>query len=588
MPPLVPARTYTNPMNGRIVIALLLGVILGVPFALTVGRGPEEPPAGAERLIIITPHVPQIRAEFGAAFEAWHLREYGEPAVVDWRAIGGTSEIRTQLNAMVSSAVKNLVARGLFDPESPDTALLPPGSVEYDLFFGGGSYDHGQTASPMAIPVERPDGTQTVVRVRQSVPVGFTQEELDAIFGENRIGPQLLYDPEQRWIGTALSSFGIVYNREVLARLGVPEPDSFKDLTDPRLIGWVALADPRQSGSITTTFDSILGNQGWEDGWRTLRAMCGTTRYFTNSSTKPPVDISQGEAAAGLAIDFYGRGQAQVITDSGGGDRVGYTDPAGSVYVDADPISLLNGAPNPELAKRFIQFTLTDEAQALWQFPALDDAGDANPSGPDGLPMGPRQYELRRMPVRRAMYERYFDAFVDPVNPFEIVSDIQNPGWRTGVQVMMGAFGVDLADECRAAYTALHEARTSGEFTPDQLADLEDRFYAFPQTRIDAIANLPGFEDLSEPSKALLADRNWRWRGEVIAGLGSAVNAESEEVGDLWEFAQIDHSLPFTEPTFGVVRNEWRQTGRGARIRIEYTRFFRQNYQAIVAAVRER
>lgn len=584
-------------MNGRIIIALLLGLILGVPFAMTVGRGAKEPPAGAERLIIITPHVPQIRAEFSAAFEAWHLREYGEPAVVDWRAIGGTSEIRTQLNAMFSSAVKSLVFRGLYDPTQPDTALLPPGAVEYDLFFGGGSFDHGQTARPMTIPVTLPDGTDTTARVRQSAPAGFTQAELDDLFGDNRIGPQLLYDPDQRWIGTALSSFGIVFNREVFARLGVPEPDSFKDLTDPRLIGWVALADPRQSGSITTTFDSILGNQGWEDGWRTLRAMCGTTRYFTNSSTKPPVDISQGEAAAGLAIDFYGRGQAQVILDSGGGDRVGYTDPAGSVYVDADPISLLNGAPNPELAKRFVRFTLTDEAQALWQFPALDDNADANPSGPDGQPMGPRQYELRRMPVRRAMYERYFDAFVDPVNPFEIVSDIQNPGWRTGVQVMMGAFGVDLADECRAAYAALHEARTSGAFTPAELAELEARFYAFPETRIEALANLPGFADLPANSKALIESQGWTWISDIYeSGALSPNSWEADRIANITDsdllgvvhLIKDPHALPFTEATFNAVRNEWRQTGRNARIRIEYTRFFRENYQAIVAAVRER
>jgi ABC-type Fe3+ transport system substrate-binding protein len=498
---------------------------------------------------------------------------------------------------MFSSAVKNLVKRGLLDPDIPDDALLPPGSMEYDLFFGGGSFDHGQTARPMAISVQRPDGTQATARVRQSAPADFTQNELDALFGENRIGPQLLYDPDQRWIGTALSSFGIVFNREVLGRLGVPEPDSFKDLTDPRLIGWVALADPRQSGSITTTFDSILGNQGWEEGWRTLRAMCGTTRYFTNSSTKPPVDIAQGEAAAGLAIDFYGRGQAQVIADSGGGDRVGYTDPAGSVYVDADPISLLNGAPSPELAKRFIRFTLTDEAQALWQFPAADGTGDANPTGPDGRPMGPRQYELRRMPVRRAMYERYFDAFVDPVNPFEIVSDIKNPGWRTGVQVMMGAFGVDLADECRAAYTALEKARRSGDFTPGEMAELEALFYAFPETRIEALVNLPGFADLPASSKSLIESQGWTWISDIYeSGLLSPNSLEPENIVKITDrdlaglvlLIKDPHTLPFTESTFGFVRNEWRQRGREARIRIEYTRFFRENYKAIVAAVRDR
>lgn len=568
-------------MTGRLIIALLLGIILGVPFALTAGRSSHATPANAQKLIIISPHVPQIREEFGRAFEAWHLREHGTPVTVDWRAIGGTSEIRKQLDALFSSSTKSLIERGLLDPAQPDTLALPPGSIEYDLFFGGGSFDHTQVANPMSIAVDLPDGSSATVKLRQSAPADFTEQELVAIFGENRIGPQTLYNPDQRWIGTALSSFGIVYNRDVFARLGMDPPDSFVDLTDPRLIGQVALADPRQSGSITTTFDSILGNQGWDEGWRTLRGMCGTTRYFTNSSTKPPIDVSMGEAAVGLAIDFYGRGQAQVIQDTGGGDRVGYTDPAGAVYVDADPISLLNGAPNPDLAKRFIRFCLTEEAQALWQFRAGDPA---NPVGPSGSPMGPARHELRRMPVRRVMYEKYLPAFVDQVNPFSIVSDIQNPGWRTGVQVMMGCFGVDLADECRAAYAALDQARRSGRFTEAQLAELDALFYAFPETDIQTLTALPGYAALSEPGKAFLTAESIRTLPQLRDKARFA--PDDATVAELQAFAATSHSLPFTQATFSTVRNEWRT--REKALKIEYTRFFRENYRQIVQQVEAR
>lgn len=569
-------------MVGRTVIAVLLALIIGVPFALTAGRSADAAPADARRLIIITPHVPQIRAEFGHAFARWHLREYGEPAAIDWRTPGGTSEIRGQLNAMFTSAVKNLVSRGLLGIDAPDDVRLPAGTLEYDLFFGGGSFDHGQVAEPMAVAVKTGDGATAVVRIRQSVPLGLTQDELDALFGRNAIGPQFLYDPGQRWIGTALSSFGIVYNREVFGRLGLPEPTTFDDLTDPRLVGWVALADPRQSGSVTTTFDSILGNQGWERGWRTLRAMCGTTRYFTNSSTKPPIDVSMGEAAAGLAIDFYGRGQAQVIAETGGGDRVGYADPVGAVYVDADPVSILNGGPDPELARRFVRFCLTDEAQALWQFRAGDPS---NPTGPDGRPMGPERHELRRMPIRRAMFEQHFDHFIDKVNPFEIVSDTENPGWRTGVQMMMGAFGVDLADECRAAYAALDRARRSGAFDASELRDLEARFYAFPETPVEALAALPGFAGLSPEARSLLDESGWRWASEIRAVLEPKAPPADSAYGEIVALARGELRLPFTESTYDAVRNEWRQPGRAARLRIEYTRFFRENYRAIVDAV---
>lgn len=508
------------------IIAVLLLIVLGVPFLLSAGKGTGAHSRDVRTLIAVTPHVPQIKDEFGAGFSAWHERVYGQPVAIDWRTPGGTSEIRAQLEAIFKETVKSGIGTGKL--ALGEDGLLAPGTIPFDIMFGGGSYDHELVKNGVSVVLA---GREGAVRVAMSRPADFTQGELDTLFGENAIGPQRLYDPQQYWIGTALSSFGIVYNRDVFRKLGLPDPDAFDDLTEPALWGWVALADPRQSGSITTTFDSILGNEGWEHGWRTLRGMCGNTRYFTNSSTKPPIDVSQGEAAAGLAIDFYGRGQAQVIAESGGGDRVGYTDPAGAVYVDADPVSIINGGPDYELASRFVRYCLTDEAQALWQF----RAGDAsNPVGPSGQPMGPRWHELRRMPVKRSMYTRYFESFVDKVDPFTIVSDVENPGWRTGVQVMMGCFGIDIADDCRRAYRALANARASGKFSDQELAELDTLYYAFPETEID---------------------------GEMV---------------------------PFTQATYHTVRNEWKRPNRQAELEIEYAQFFRSNYREIERRVRQR
>ena len=512
-----------------IVISILLALVLGVPFLMSAGKKGSEHQPGTRTLIIVTPHVPQIRDEFGYGFSKWHERVYGEPASIDWRAPGGTSEIRKQLEALFENAIKN---GGYSIDENGVLNILDGSSIPFDIMLGGGSFDHTLVKNGVKVSTSSTTGSTTTnltISVAMSRAMNFSQDELDTLFGENKIGPQKLYDPDQYWIGTALSSFGIVYNRDVFQKLGLEDPKAFDDLTVPELAGWIALADPRQSGSITTTFDSILGNEGWEHGWRTLRGMSGNTRYFTNSSTKPPIDVSQGEAAAGLAIDFYGRGQAQVIKDSGGGDRVGYSDPEGAVYIDADPVSIINGGPDYELATRFVRYCLTDEAQALWQFKKKDLN---NPLGPDGEPMGPQWHELRRMPVKRSMYENYFEYFTDKVDPFEIVSDVKNPGWRAGVKVMMGSFGIDIANECRAGYNALNEAKASGKFSEAELAELDDLFYAFPETEID---------------------------GEMV---------------------------PFTQETFHQVRNVWRDSKRQAELEIEYTNFFRKNYHEIVRRVK--
>lgn len=428
-------------------------------------------------------------------------------------ALGDIARLRLSRGSVFMKWI--LDARAAMDPNTTalDTAAIR--RVFWRPIPQGIRIFESDTATPM---VE--------VTVAMSQPAGFEPAELETLFGHNSIGAQTLYDPDQYWIGTALSSFGIVYNRDLCEELGVGIPDSFDSLTDPRLIGEVALADPRQSGSITTTFDSILGNEGWDEGWRILRAMSANTRYFTNSSTKPPMDVSQGEAATGLAIDFYGRGQAQAV----GGDRVGYAEPAGAVYIDADPVSVLNGAPNEELARRFVRFVLSDEGQALWNFHSVNtDAGATNPKGPAGERMGPTRYELRRMPVRRAMFARYESAMIDRVNPFDIASDTQNPGWRTGVQVMMGAFAIDAGAELRAAWAAIDRARRTPGFPPETITRMEAMFFEFPTQRV--------------------AD------GTV---------------------------LPFNEENYRAIRNVWRDPIEARRSEIAYVRFFREQFARIV------
>ena len=72
-----------------------------------------------------------------------------------------------------------------------------------------------------------------------------------------------IYDKEGRWFGPMVSSFGILCNREVLGRIGVPEPRRWADLGKPGLRGWVDAGDPRLTGSAHMVFEIILqGPQG--------------------------------------------------------------------------------------------------------------------------------------------------------------------------------------------------------------------------------------------------------------------------------------------------------------------------------------
>lgn len=508
--------------RSKVLILLSLAVVLGVPFAIALTRDGVDTPANAERLVIITPHNEQIRYEFERAFSRWHEENYGTPVAIDWRQPGGTSEIRKQLTSLYTAALRS-------GDIGADGEMAPGKRMIYDLMFGGGSYEHDQLKQGVSVDL---GGTE--VTLPMSVPAGLSEEELGQVFGTNAIGSGFLYDPEKYWIGTALSGFGIIYNRNSLRDLGIDEPRAWGDLTDPRLTGWLALADPRMSGSVTTTYDSILNNYGWDEGWRILQSMSANARYFSNSASKIPVDVSQGEAAAGVAIDFYGRYQSQAVMREGETvetTRVGYIDPPGVTYIDADPISKLRGAPHPEIADRFIRFAISEQGQSLWQIPAADDR--------DGL--GPEQYELRRMPVTRSLYEDHGERFVDRgLDPFSAAMETESRGWRSAVAPMMAAFGCDIHQDQVRAWTALNRVRVAAEAGEVAMAEYErlrELFFRFPEHEFPA-----DFPD------------------EQLAGT----------------------TLLFSPEHYRTIRRDWAGSRPRQESQIAYTTHFRRNYREIV------
>jgi len=543
-------------------VLLSLIAILGVPFVFALTRAGETPPPDARSLTVITPHNEQIRKEFARAFNEWHQANHGQPVVIDWRQPGGTSTIRKQLQSIYTAAIRDgkMTPQGQLATDENGQPLY--GTMPNDIFFGGGSYEHGQMKQ--GVTATPPDANKPV-NIPISVPIDIEQNTLAAIFGDNAIGSTELYDEDLYWIGTALSGFGIVYNRDVLNMLDLPEPQDWHDLTHPRYTGWIALADPRNSGSVTTTYDSILNIYGWEEGWKILKDMCANARYFANTATKIPIDVSIGEAAAGVAIDFYGRYQSQAfMTDAETPEtaRVGYSYPirrqtdgttTGAVLIDPDPVSILRGAPDPELAHRFVDFLLSQEGQSIWQYHAATKIENAEPgSHLDTLPhipngFGPDEYELRRLPIRRDMYtDEHTRFFVDKeTTPFTLAEPIPYRGWRSSIAPLMVAMAIANHNELVDAWEALNQLRDAAERNPslaEPLAELERIFYAFPT------------HTFPEDSAATDAD------GNPLAATTVTVNGA----------------------TFRPIRSEiWQGRTPQSHQRIRYLNFFKDNYQTV-------
>ncbi len=482
-----------------LILAALVGIV-ALPFVLRPSHRVEG--RTDETLIIITPHNEAIRHEFARGFAKWYRERTGRTVAIDWRVIGGTSEISrfleseyvasfrllwTRLGRAWSTEVQAGFANARLAADAPVEArearevfLASDVSCGIDLFFGGGSYDFIQQAEA---------GRLVPTRIVETRPEWFRAEVMPAVFAG-----ETFRDPQARWVGNVLSSYGILYNRDALARVGIEqEPVHWSDLADPRLVGQVALADPTKSSSIAKAFENVVQQQmqirltalrrtdpaasaealerravaeGWIAGLQLLQRIGANARYFTDSSQKPPIDVAQGDCAAGICIDFYGRSQAEVAAmRSAGRPRLGFISPPGGTVSSVDPIAILRGAPNRELAEACIEFTLSEHGQKLWNLRP-------------GTPGGPERFALRRLPVRRDFYS---DAALEPlrsdpgVNPYaEGEYLVYRPAWTSGVFRELAFIIRVMALDCHGELVDAWRALDRAGMPEDALAVLQD------------------------------------------------------------------------------------------------------------------
>ena len=470
----------------RALIIIALVAVVGLPFIFRTKQATIE--NADETLVVITPHNEALRYEYTRGFREWYLARSGKTVAIDWRVIGGTSEITRFLESEYVSSFQNHWTKKLGRPwrlevqaanhnprltpdktpedDTPEIAarrafLDSEVSCGIDIFFGGGSFDFIRQANA---------GRLVDSGVMKLHPEWFRDDIIPQSFtGEP------YWDKQGRWIGDVLSSYGMIYNRDSLKRLGIEqEPRAWDDLANPRLQGEVALCDPTKSSSIAKAFENVIQQHiyrqwarlaketgrdrkdleaeavvaGWASGLRLLQLAGANARYFTDTSQKPSIDVIQGNSAIGMCIDFYGRGafQGTARRVDGSPGRIGYYSPPDGTVLSPDPIAVLRGAPHPDVALAFMEYALSMDGQKLWNFKT-------------GVTGGTDRYELRRLPIRRDFYTAEFDKYrSDPdVNPYAGANPlVYNGAWTGGDNFRAMAFIIRVM--CLDTHTELVEA----------------------------------------------------------------------------------------------------------------------------------
>ncbi len=356
-----------------------------------------------DTLVLLSPHSDEIQNEFTAAFEGHYERETGREISLEWLDVGGgTSSIMRYI-------------KGEFG-RSPE-------GIEIDLFFGGGLDPYTELAEM---------GLFETYRLPREI-----LDRVPAVIG----GGIPVYDAGHRWYGATLAGFGIVYNRKVLDILGFPVPDTWAELGNPKYQSWVGSGDPRFSGSVHMAYELIIQAYGWEKGWEVITRMGANVRNFGASGSAAPKDVAVGEVAYGLSIDFYAWAQMTEVGEA----FVGFTMPDNMTIVNPDGLGILKGAPNPEGARAFVRFVMSEPGQKLWFLK-------------QGVPGGPVSDQLNRFTVVPDLYEAYRDQAAVTLNPFvwrsDLVYDSAKASARWSVlNDLIGVLVIDSHDRLRAAWT---------------------------------------------------------------------------------------------------------------------------------------
>lgn len=151
--------------------------------------------------------------------------------------------------------------------------------------------------------------------------------------------------------------FGV--NIPLLEAEGIPVPHSWADLLKPCYKGYIGMANPNTSGTAITTLATILQLFGEEEGFAYLAKLHQNIGTYTKSGAAPGVLVGRGEL--GVCTIFL----HDVIKHAEWGYPVTPIVPEEGTGFEIGGINLIAGAPHPELAKEFIDWALSAEAQAL-------------------------------------------------------------------------------------------------------------------------------------------------------------------------------------------------------------------------------
>ena len=327
------------------------------------------------------------------------------------------------------------------------------------------------------------------------------------------IGAFPINDPDGFYSGFAASGYGIMWNTRYARAHKLPDPKEWDDLAKPVYHDHVAIAAPSRSGTTHLTVETILQGEGWEKGWRSLKAMAGNFRAVTERSFGVPEQVNSGQVGIGIVIDFF------AFSAQASGFPVKFVYPSVTTIVPAN-VAVVANAPNRAGAEAFVDFLLSPAGQEVLLAPSI-----------------------RRLPVNPATYAKapadYPNPFKDPSLGARVKFDVAMSDRRTDVvDTLFDQLVTFQLDPLKAAARAIQEAEAGLARKTDPkaqalLAEARDLVAAMPVTAAEAVSpEIAGAFSGAKQKSARQAELERAWAA-FAAEKYAAAKAKAEEAGKL-------------------------------------------------------
>jgi len=162
------------------------------------------------------------------------------------------------------------------------------------------------------------------------------------------------------WVGMDAWVASVCFNTVEAAKLNLPAPKSWMDLTKPVYAGHVIMPNPNSSGTGFLDVSSWLQIFGEKDGWAYMDKLHNNIARYTHSGSKPCKMAAAGEIPIGVSFAFRG---AKSKAD---GAPIDIIVPEEGVGWDMEATAIVAGTSKLDAAKTLVDWSITKKANEMY------------------------------------------------------------------------------------------------------------------------------------------------------------------------------------------------------------------------------